>query len=1123
MNVVSLLNQLAQKDIRLWLENGQLRYNAPEGAMTPEVIAQLRTAKTAIIEFLQQSEKQDNDIPLANYHQALPVSSAQQRFWLVQQLDPSSSALHIHTALKIEGTIQPRLLQQACQAIISKHAILRSRYYQENGILYQAIEEESGWQLSVISTDTQQLASLIEQEKQQTFDLTLAQPFRCTLFQLSDEQYVLSFTIHHIAADGWSLGLFVQELITYYQQLAQQQPVTVQKLERQYADFASWQRSEARQEQLNQQLNYWLDQLTGVSNLDLPTKAARTLNTDSHAKSHHWQIPAHNLQTINKRYQGTAFTSCMALFSILLQRYSKQDDFCIGTPVAGRSAASVLEPIIGCFINVLAIRCELDSEQSVDDYFQAVKASCDTALNHQDVPFEQIVQKLQLKPDLSTTPIFQAMLTVQNAPFAFQPLPHLHISEYEDAEAQAQYDIMLSVREDGDNLHLALQYKTALFDQAFITRMADHFNYLLQEAAQQPTALLAELHLSAEQTQLSAQLQGSYHDIGSLNLLPQQFKHFVQSQPDSIAIAYQQQKLSYGELGQQVELLSKHLLNQGVKPGDFVGICLHREPQLIASILAVLSIGAAYVPLDPALPAARLQYILSDSQAVISITRSRFADLLPPAHSLINLDALADDAAYNTVLNAHDTQASDLAYLLYTSGSTGEPKGVMIEHTGLANYLDYASKQYFQEAIGGVVSSSINFDATITTLLAPLYCGKQVILTDSGDDDLNELAAHIFNNENNLVFKITPAHLEFLRHKHSNKQTLKEHFFIIGGEQLLVSQSKPWLERLTPKATWVNEYGPTETVVGCSIYFLQQQDLPQLQHSAVPIGKPIQNTDLLILDENGRVSPAGIPGELYIASTGVAKGYLNLEQQTQEVFTAYEHPHYSRLYRTGDIVRLLDNGELLYLGRSDHQVKIRGQRIELSEIEACLANLESIHSAVVDVREHHGDKRLVAWYQSAAPIEQPALTQHLAKHLPQYMLPSQFIAVDKWPLTSNGKINRNKLPEPDWQDSNCEEYIAPTTATEKALVTIWQKVLQLDKIGINDNFFTIGGHSLTAAQALALAQQEFNIELPLRQLFENPTIAAIAQQLDDALLAQKVLAQHQDSEAESEELESFVL
>lgn len=1118
MNIVSLLNQLAKKDIRLWLDHSQLRYNAPEGAMTADIVQQLKAAKTDIILFLQQAESQQATIPVANRQQILPVSSAQQRFWLLQQLEPSSSAFHIHTALEIKGALNAVILEQACLAVIQNQAILRTRYYQQQGKLYQAIEETSPWLLEQETIALEQLDTAIAREKNLPFDLAKAPVFRCKLFNVGSQHSVLSFTVHHIAADGWSLGIFVQELVQYYQTLAQQQPLLLHKLERQYVDFAYWQQSQERQQQIEQQLDYWVEQLRGVENLDLPTKTVRQANTESSAASHSWQLNSDVFSALNKRYQGTLFTSSMAIFSLLLQRYSSQDNFCIGTPVAGRSAASSLESIIGCFINVLAIRCELDKELSVDQHFTAIKQSCEQALSQQDAPFEQIIQKLQLKPDLSNSPIFQVMLAVQNAPFNYQPLPNLDIAQYPDKDKQAQYDLTLFIQESDNSIYFTLEYKTALFDAAFIQRMAEHFNHLTKQALNQTEQAISTLTLSS-QTQQAPELIGQQKELSEINLLTKRFAELVKTQGEKIAVKHQEQNISYQELAQQADNIAAHLFEQGVKAGDFVGICLQREPQLLASILAILQLGAAYVPLDPSLPKERLQYILQDSQTKVCVSAKPYLAQIEGAAQLLCLDNLPP--LNEQTLSYPIIQADNLAYLLYTSGSTGQPKGAMIEHLGLANYLNYAAEQYLTTTTAAVVSSTINFDATITSLLAPLYAGKTVVLTASDDEEFEQLAEAIFASKENLLFKITPAHLDFLYHKHSHRRSEQAHIFVIGGEQLLVSQAKRWLELLTPKALWVNEYGPTETVVGCSTYFFTQETLSSLTYSAVPIGKPIQNTDLLILDEDGHAVPQDIPGELYIASLGVGKGYLNLADQTQQNFLTHHHPLYPRLYRTGDKVRLLDNGELLYLGRLDQQVKIRGQRLELNEIEAILLQQAGIQSAVVAIREHQQDKRLIAWYQSKEVVAANTLKQALAKKLPAYMLPSQFIAVHDWPLTHNGKINRHRLPEPDWQDLNRQSYVAPSTATEMKLATIWQQVLSLDSIGIHDNFFDIGGHSLTAAEALALAQQDFNVQVPLRQLFENPTIEAIAKSVDEALLAKKIL--HASDDSLTEETESFML
>lgn len=1127
MNAVTLLNELAQQDIRLWLDGEQLRYSAPDGAMTPEVIQLLRQHKPAIIQFLQQSENQQTTIPSADYSKPLPVSSAQQRLWLVQQLEPNSHALHIHTALAIKGNLNQAYLEQACFAIIQRHAILRTSYYQENGKLYQKIHEQLDWQLveQVIAPDA--LEAAIQQERNQAFDLGHVPPLRCTLFKLAEQDFVLSFTVHHIAADGWSLGIFVQELVQHYQALLENKNSNVAKLERQYADFATWQISEQRQNQLKQQLDFWQKELAGVPNLSLPSSVARQTNHDNTANVLQWTIDGSAVQALNKQFGSTLFATMTTLFSILLQRYSLQHDFCIGTPVAGRSA-SALEPLIGCFINVLAIRCELDNTLRFSDYLLASKARCNQALAMQDVPFEQVVQSLQLPRDLSITPIFQTMISVQNTPFTYQALSGLSINELVIANAEAQFDLKLTVREDGEQIDLAFEYKKALFDPIFIQRMSAHFTALISDACSHPNKPLAELTLypaSHLSQQLSLGKQG-FNDtqvaLADTPIFPLAFQQQAQQTPDAIAVRNQDSQLSYQQLNQRANQLAHYLIEHGAKPGLFIGVCMQRSLDLMVSLLAVLKTGAAYLPLDPDLPENRLHFMLDDSQAQLVLCQQALQNVLPSNQTILAIEQF-DGQAYSSDNPECSIATNDLAYVLYTSGSTGNPKGVLIEHLGLYNYLDYAKQHYLSDIDASIVSSTINFDATITTLFTPLLCGKTVILTAANDEDFQQLATFIFNDTHNYLFKITPAHLELLASQHANAATQQAHYFILGGEQLLTSQVSKWLNQLTPNAQFANEYGPTETVVGCCVLSFNQRDYHYASNAAVPIGKPIQNTHLFVLDESGNPVPQGIPGELYIANLGVARGYLNLDDKSQHNFLAnrFSADSYARMYRTGDLVRQLPNGDLQYLGRIDQQVKLRGQRIELSEIEHFIQQFPGIQTCVADIRLHNEDKRLVAWYSANHAIDEDALKRLISQQLPNCMHPAAIVQVNEWPFSVNGKISRNKLPNPDWNQINRHEFIAPQTETQLRLAAIWQQVLGLESIGITDNFFEIGGHSLTAAEALAIAQQTFKVDLPLRKLFETPTIQAIASLLDDALIAQKIL--EQTVTADDEESESFIL
>ena len=1127
MNAVILINQLAEQDIRLWLEQEQLRYSAPDGAMTGELIALLRQYKTSIITFLQQSEKTQLAIPQVEGSDDLAVSFAQQRLWFMQKLDPHSSALHIHTALDIKGALDVGLLEQACKTIIDRHSILRSVYYQKNGVLLQSIKAHYNWQIEQQNVNSENINQAIQTDSQQSFDLSQAPLVRCTLFHLGEQHCIASLTVHHIAADGWSLGIFVQELISIYQALVNKQNHALPALQRQYADFAAWQTSDTRQNELEEQLSYWQNQLAGVPTLDLPTNKARTAQVDNRAATVQRQIPMQGIQSLNQRFNSTLFSSMMALFSSLLYRYSQQADFCIGTPVAGRPA-SVLEPLIGCFINVLAIRCEPDAQLSFSEYLQTIKKSCNNALKNQDLPFEQVVQALNIPRDLSTTPLFNTMLSVQNAPFEQADLADLQVEALPSEEIIAQFDLKLTVQEQGADLFFAFEYKKALFEESFIERMADHFVALCQAASAQPEQHLQQLPIFRNET---ATLQNGEQNNGfnatqqsfaDLPLLHSNFEKHAALTPDAIAVHYQDSALSYRELNERANQLANYLVQQGAAPGQLIAICLERSLDLMVSLLAVLKSGAAYVPVDPDFPPQRIQHIINDSQALLCISHSKHAKLFDANSTLLCLDQQNDIASFATDKPQVDISANDLAYVLYTSGSTGNPKGVMIEHASLMHYLSYANHAYMADLSASVVSSTISFDATITTLFTPFLSGKSVILCQAEDAEFNDLSRFILQDDKNYLFKITPAHLDFLGNRLNKVSSQAKHCFVIGGEQLLNRQLDKWLYHLASEASYINEYGPTEATVGCCVLKVDKQSTNNYRdYAAVPIGKPIANTQLYVLDAIGQAVPQGISGELYIAGPGLARAYLNLHDATADSFTQHDfsHDHSKRLYKTGDLVRQLESGDLQYLGRLDEQVKLRGQRIELGEIEAAIQSFADIKSAAAAMVQHGDDKRLAAWYEADSAIDESALRQHISKRLAAFMLPAAIVAVDHWPLSPNGKINKNKLPQPDWGNLNRKPYEAPSTATQKQLTEIWQQVLGVEKIGIHDNFFEMGGHSLTAAQALALAQEQFHVELPLRQLFDSPDIETIARLIDQALLEQQIL-QTDDSEEESE---SFIL
>ena len=1151
MNIVTLISELAQQDIRLWLEQDNLRYSAPDGAMTADVIANLREHKPAIIAFLQQSAQQQSvsfsKLTRGSVAQGYEVSAAQQRLWFLQQLEPENSAYHIHAALMLEGPLQIDHLNKALNTIQQRHEVLRSSYQQQDGKLQQFIHAPTNIMLQATALEKetgeeQALHDAIQQHLHQRFDLSES-VFRCQLWQLSPQRYAIAFTVHHIAADGWSLGIFVNELMALYQASIVNQPMVLAELSFQYIDFAHWQNQPEQQDKQQQQLSYWQQTLMGCPNLDLPLDRSRQALSDNRASVVNFTLntqQTQGLKTLAQAQQGTLFMSLLTAYAILLQRYSQQQDFAIGTPVAGRNL-SQLEPMIGCFVNVLAIRCEMDDSLSFQQLLQQQVQQCTQAFEHQDVPFEQVVNALNTSRDLSQTPVFQTMLSLQNTPFQQDSeLQSLKISPIDYQELDAQFDLKLTVTEAETQLQCQFEFKQALFNGSTIEHMAGHFSRLIDcllADSQQPVHAIDLFSSDALQQRLqleSGQDNATTLALPDCQLLHKLFEQQVQKNPQAIATSDSQQSLSYEELNLRANQLAATLIENGLASESLVGVCMTRSVHMLTALLAVLKSGCAYVPMDPDFPIQRLQFIgedtaiahllMDDDSAAIGQALSDNTETAITNSYIINNAFFSDkaSAANPTIQQANNS----LFNVIYTSGSTGTPKGVMVPHAGICNRLLWMQDSYALSVNDKVLQKTpYSFDVSVWELFWPIITGSQSYFADKDGHKDPGYLRDIMQRQQITTAHFVPSMLSVFLQTPEIEQCRSLRQVFCSGEALQQEQQNRFFTRL-PNSSLHNLYGPTEASIDVSFYDCSSAE----DYASVPIGKAIANTQLHILDNQLRPLPCGIAGELYIGGANLARGYLNREELTASTFIdnpfhTQGHPS-AKLYKTGDLVRLSEDGNILYMGRLDHQLKIRGNRIELGEIEKTITDIAGVQEAIVKAcPSSDGTDQLIAYYIADENLDSEHLPRITASSLPSYMQPAAFIAVAAWPLTANGKINRNKLPQPDWAEINQQAYVAPESDTEKQLAAIWAEVLQLPQVGIDDNFFHVGGHSLTATEALAKAQEAFAVEVPLRAIFENPNIRHIAQLLDEAIMQQAVFSDNQTdaNSDEDEDMETFVL
>jgi amino acid adenylation domain-containing protein len=909
----------------------------------------------------------------------VPLSYAQQRLWFIDQLEGSNSTeYNMPSALRLRGELDMQALHRALDTIVERHESLRTHFTEIESQPVQIIEPPSPFHLKMenlsgLSEDAQRerVLAAMRQEWDQPFDLSRGPVLRVKLIKLSEQDHILLRTFHHIVSDGWSVGVFSREFMLLYEAFHEGRENPMPPLSVQYADFALWQRAWLDEDALARDLAYWKKQLEGIPEQlelpkDRPRPAMQTYSADvCDARLSASQVAA--LKQLTQEHQSTLYMTLLSAFAVLLHRYSGQDDIVVGSPIANRQEAQ-LEQMIGFFVNSLVMRVRLNPELAFTDLLSLVRSTALEAYQHQDVPFERLVEELSPERSLNRTPIFQVVFAVQNAPMGMQQLKGLEIEPIGGDELRVRFDLELHVFEHGDELGFYWLYNQSLFDRWRMEQMARHYVGLLQLILASPDIPLHRLDiLRAEERQmLLVDANATAEPLLESTLLAS-FEKQVARTPNAAAVVFENTKLSFGELNERANRLAHHLISLGVGSESLIAIALKRSPELLVALLGVLKSGAAYLPLDLEIPESRLAYMIADAAPAFVLTGNSLRSRLPRSAKVLDLHAPDLLSAFDKAPSYNLTDADRVfpllpqhpAYVIYTSGSTGVPKGVVVSHEGLWNYLQWSTRAYHvQHGNGSPVHSSISFDLTVTGIYPALLTGKPVILAPEQHDVEN--LGSILQSQNDLsLVKLTPAHLEVVNNTLA-PEFLKQRAgaLVIGGEALKYESLAAWREH-APETRLINEYGPTETVVGCCVYQVQSDDPSS---GDVPIGRPIANTQLYLLDKYLQPVPIGAPGELYISGTGVARGYLRRPALTAERFVAdpFGKPG-TRMYRTGDLARWRVDGALEYLGRVDQQIKIRGYRIELGEIEAALKRNERVSDALVMLREQRGDKQLIGY------------------------------------------------------------------------------------------------------------------------------------------------------------------
>ncbi len=1109
MKVVEFLSYLKGLEIKLWIEEEKLRYQAPKGAMTTEIKAAIAAQKTEILDFLKAAQIPTNTVELeiipVSRDQDLPLSFAQQRLWFLHQLSPDSHSYNLLEALRLEGTLNLFALEQSLSELIRRHEVLRTTFPMVEGQPIQRIAPPS--LVSLPLQDLQDLSTEKQTERLREIAIALSlKPFdlageplaQFTLFKLSSQEYVLLLKMHHIIYDGWSLSIFFGELSQLYAAFVQGLPSPLAELSIQYADFAVWQRQWLTGEVLERQLNYWREQLTDAPTiLELPTDYPRPPIPSFRGDGTVFRLDrglTQRLKQLSQESGTTLFMTLLAAFFVLISRYSGQLDLLVGSPIANRNS-SAIEKLMGFFANTLALRGDLSGNPSFLALLERVKQTTLSAYAHQDLPFEMLVERLQLDRDLSRNPLVQVMFSLQNTPQSEGSLSGLKIENLPlPIDTKARFDLEVNFWEVSDRLEAVWCYSTDLFAAGTITQMGQHFQNLLTAIAANPSLGIFELRMlsDAERHQLLASCNETQTDYSDYKCIHQLFEEQIERTPNAIAVVFEGQQLTYAELNSRANQLAHYLQSLELKLEDKIGVCIERSPLMVIAILAILKAGGAYVPLDIAYPSERLAFMIENVQCPIILTQNHLSDRLPVNNSqkLIDIESKWESIAQYSPANiTSKVTPNNLAYIIYTSGSTGTPKGTEVIHRNIIGFIfgvDYVQLDAHQIWLQ---HSSISWDAFTLELWTPLLFGGRCVLYP-GNVITPENLSKIIKEEGVNILWLTCA-LFNLMIDTMPESLLGVKQLITGGETLSVAHIRRGLA-LLPETQIINGYGPSECTVFTCCYPISKQLDKNL--ASIPIGKPIGDRKVYLLDRNLQPVPVGVSGEIHVGGASVARGYLNQLALTREKFISNPFLAGDTLYKTGDLARYLPDGNIEYIGRIDNQVKIRGFRIELGEIEAAIGQNEDVQSVCVIVREDNPeDKRLVAYIVPKPGVTMTSgdLRQFLTHKLPGYMVPSAFVMLEFLPLTANGKIDRRALKAPI-NTSDSDRFIEARSQLELSLVQIWSKVLKIDKIGVRDNFFDLGGHSLLAPYLTTQIKEQFGKEIALTALFQNPTIEQLA-------------------------------
>lgn len=1038
-----------------------------------------------------------------------PLSFAQQRLWFLHRLDPGSTAYNVPLTVPFPGGVDAPTLARTLNEIARRHEVLRTSFALADGQPVQCVAPLAAVPLPVtdlrsVPVDQRPEAAgrLAREEAGRPFDLATGPVWRARLLHLTDTQSVLLLTLHHIVADAWSLEVLAREMTLLYEAYLAGRPSPLPELAVQYADFAVWQRAWLAGERLEQQLGYWRERLEAVPVPELPTDRPRPAVATHRGALHRFAVPAPLAATLRGLAQAegvTLFMLLVAVFKILLHRYSGQPDVLVGTPIAGRVRAE-LEPLIGFFVNTLVLRTSLAGHPTFRQALERVRAAALGAYAHQDLPFEELVEALQPERDLSRNPLFQVMFQVLNAPAA-RPAPEPAATPWvEPTLDSAKFDLAVTLRDAPDRLEGLIEYNADLFEADSMARLARHYVNLATALARDPTARIGTVDFldPAERHRLLAEWNATAVEHPPEPCLHRWIERQAALRPDAVAVVGEGPSLTYRELDERANRLARHLQVVGLTRDGTAAVCLERSPDLVVSILAILKAGGAYVPLDPEYPRERLAHMLEDSQAMAVVCNTASVGVLPPTtRPIVRLDRDAPSIGGQSPTPPDVAlDAENLAYVLYTSGSTGKPKGVMVPHRAIANHMHWIVNRFGMTERDAVLQKTpLSFDASVWELFAPLMTGGRLVLARQGGHKDSTHLEQAIQAHQVTILQLVPSQLRLLLEHLDPARCASLRLVFCGGEPLAAELCQRFQQCL--RAELHNLYGPTEATIDATSWSCQGVTAK----SPVLIGRPIDNLRAYVLDAYGQLAPPGAPGLLYLGGRGLARGYRNQPALTAERFVPdpFSGEPGSRLYCTGDRVRHRPSGDLEYLGRADAQVKLRGYRIELREIERVLESHPTVRQAVVVVRRAPDtEPRLAAYvvFKPGTPPTADDLRVHLRRFLPDYMLPASLTPLDRMPLTPNGKLDGRALPDPEaGAGLRRADWVPPQEPLEREIAEVWQAVLGVEAVGLHDNFFDLGGHSLLLVQVQHRLQNRLRCDLPLLDLFRYPSVKLLAARL----------------------------